>query len=238
MTKKNQPKSAKLNDESGLSDDYALIGTLEGAKNNQEFQNNVHIMQSLRKEAITLREQIQAETDEAKKAQQQEKFDSLEKKINENNQKMIDTYKYSLNRNYTQVIKKGRVYIQLTDEEIKKQKAQNPKYSVPKDNLADLLTIEGVKANQDFINNVQIMQALRNKIIQAKQTLENETDKAKIAEQQAQIDADTKKLTENNKLMVKTYKYSLERNYHYVAEVSDLYLQLTPEEIAKRKPTK
>lgn len=236
MKTQNQPNSPKLNDESGLSDDYVLIGALKGPQLNQEFRRNVQVMQSQRKEALTLREQIQAETDEAKQAELQKQFDALEKKINENNQTMIDTYKYSLNRNYAQITKKARVYIQLTDEEIAKEKAQNPKYAVPKDGLADLLTIEGVKANQDFINNVQVMQSLRNKIIQAKQAVELETDESKKAEQQAQIDSDMKKLTENNKLMVNTYKYSLERNYQYVTEESDLYLQLTPEEMAKHKP--
>lgn len=235
MNTQNEPKSPTPHEETGLSDDYELLGALEGPQINKEFIQNVQVMQSMRKEALALSEQVEAETDAAKKAQLQERFNKLEKQINENNQKMIETYKYSLSRNYAQITKTARVFIQLTEEEIKKEKELNADYTAPEDGLAELLTIDGIKANQDFLNNVQVMQSLRDKIVQAREALESETDETKKAEQQAQIDTDTNQLTENNKLMVETYKYSIERNYHYVTEESDLYIQLTPEEIADRK---
>lgn len=227
-----QPKLPELNEIAGLADDYVLIGTLKGAELNREFQRNVQTMQSLRNDLLTLRQQFNAETDEDKQAQLREQFEVLSDKTNENNQQMVEAYKYSLDRNYSQVTKKARVYIQLSEEDIAKKIELDPEYIAPEDGYEELLTIKTVKANQDFQNNVQLMQSLRNKIIQAKQALELETDEAKQAERQAQIDAATAKLIENNKRMTKAYRYSLNRNYQYIIEESDLYLQLSREEIS------
>lgn len=231
-----QAKLPQLNDVSVLADDYVLVGTLEGIETNQDFQRNVQIMQALRNDILMLSQQIQSETDEAKKAQLREQFEALNTEISKNNQTMTEAYKYSLDRNYSQVTKKARIYIQLTQEEIEKQKELDPNYSVPEDGMAEVVTIQGVTANQDFKRNVQIMQSLRSKIIQAQQALELETDETKKAERQAQIDQATEMLIENNKQMVGTYKYSLDRNYQYVIEDSDLYLQLTREEISNLDP--
>ena len=41
------------------------------------------------------------------------------------------------------------------------------------------------------------------------------------------------KLNENNQLMIKTYGFSLERNYTIVPEVSHVYMFVTDEEAAK-----
>jgi hypothetical protein len=76
------------------------------------------------------------------------------------------------------------------------------------------------------------MERMRRQIIQAKQALPLETDEAKKLKIRDYIDQMTANLTESNKAMADAYKYSLSRTYEYVVEDSEIYLQLSREEIS------
>ena len=104
--------------------------------------------------------------------------------------------------------------------------------------LVKLSTIEGKAANDEFTRNVQVLQAQRTEIVKL-----NEATNAAPAgkghdDLQAQLDAAVKRLETDNQTMVKTYGYSILRNYVRIPEKSEVFIVLTPEEIAKQpKPT-
>ena len=104
--------------------------------------------------------------------------------------------------------------------------------------LVKLSSIEGKAANDEFTRNVQVLQAQRAEIVKL-----NEATNAAPAGKghdalQAQLDAALKRLETDNQTMVKTYGYSILRNYVRIPEKSEIFIVLTPEEIAKQpKPT-
>jgi hypothetical protein len=93
------------------------INTVEG---NQQFQANVQLMQAQRQEAIQLNTDFEKETDAAKKKALKTRLDALMAKLNENNEKMVKQYGFSLNRNYTLVIETSHVYMLVSDDEAAK----------------------------------------------------------------------------------------------------------------------
>ena len=104
--------------------------------------------------------------------------------------------------------------------------------------LVMLSSIEGKAANDEFTRNVQVLQAQYEEIVKL-----NEATNAAPAgkghdDLQAQLDAALKRLETDNQTMVKTYGYSILRNYVRIPEKSEIFIVLTPEEIAKQpKPT-
>ncbi len=101
------------------------VCTLNTAQANKEFQANVQLVQAQRQLAVEANAAYEKETDTKKKADLKKKLDALLAKLNENNQKMIKTYGFSLERSYTVSIEKSEVYMLVTDEEAAKiEKAQ------------------------------------------------------------------------------------------------------------------
>ena len=104
--------------------------------------------------------------------------------------------------------------------------------------LVMLSSIEGKAANDEFTRNVQVLQAQYEEIVKL-----NEATNAAPAGKghdalQAQLDAALKRLETDNQTMVKTYGYSILRNYVRIPEKSEIFIVLTPEEIVKQpKPT-
>lgn len=107
-------------------DDVRLVkvATLNSVEANQEFQRNVQVMQMAREQAIQLKNAVDKEFDPAKKEELQKELDEAIKGINENNQKMIEAYGFSLNRNYVMVIETSHIYMQVTEEEAEKIQAE------------------------------------------------------------------------------------------------------------------
>lgn len=96
------------------------VCTLASVEANQEFQRNVQIVQAQRQRIIVLQAQLaQAQTQSLKKALQKELDNELEK-LNKNNEKMVETYGFSLNRNYVLVTEQAHVYMVVSDEEAAK----------------------------------------------------------------------------------------------------------------------
>jgi hypothetical protein len=102
-----QPKQQKL----------LKVCSLNTAEGFQEFQANVQVMQNQRQQAIDAQTAYEKETNADKKKELKTALDGLLAKLNENNQTMIKTYGFSLDRSYTVSIEKADVYMLVTDEE-------------------------------------------------------------------------------------------------------------------------
>jgi len=96
------------------------VSTLKTVEANREFQGNVQIMQAQRQAAVELNAAVEKETNAAKKKELKAKLDDTMAKLNENNQKMVKAYGFSLDRNYTLVIETAHVYMLVSDEEAAK----------------------------------------------------------------------------------------------------------------------
>ena len=105
--------------------------------------------------------------------------------------------------------------------------------------LVKISTIEGKAANDEFTRNVQVLQAERQEIVKLN-TSTNEAAAGSDARKalQTQLDAAVARLDADNKTMAKTYGYSILRNYVRIPEVSEIYIVLTEEEIAKQPASK
>ena len=91
----------------------------------QEFQANVQVVQTQRQQVIEANTAYEKEANATKKKELKVKLDEMLAKLNENNQKMIKTYGFSLERSYTVSVEKADVYMLVTDEEAAKiEKAQ------------------------------------------------------------------------------------------------------------------
>lgn len=99
------------------------VCTLNSVEANQEFQRNVQIVQAQRQRIVNLQGQLdRSQTEELREVLQKELDRELEK-LQENNQKMAETYGFSLNRNYLLVTEKAHVYMVVSDEEAARLKA-------------------------------------------------------------------------------------------------------------------
>ncbi|MGJ8640666.1 MAG: hypothetical protein ACSHYA_14850 [Opitutaceae bacterium] len=228
-----QPALPRLNEIPGMPNDFIYIGALEGVDANLEFERNLRIMQTNKERAKSLVENISAEADGAKKAEIQKEFDALIAQLDEDNKTMVEAYKYSIERDYSQIVTKARLYIKLTEAEIAAQKAKNEDYTAPENGFEPIITINGVDQNLAFQRDTEMIRVLRENIVQARQAFEAETDEAKKAQIQEFMQQAIERITAANKAMIETYKYSLNREYEYVVENSDIYLQLTREEISE-----
>jgi len=114
------------------------------------------------------------------------------------------------------------------------QAQTSPAAAAPKQQkLFKVATLNGVKANQEFQSNVQLLQAQRQAAIELNAAMEKEKDAKKKKELKAQVDAVVAKLNENNAAMLKTYGFSLTRNYTIEIETANIYMMVTDEEAAK-----
>ena len=101
------------------------VCSLTTAQGFQEFQANVQVVQTQRQLVIDANAAYEKETNASKKKELKAKLDELLAKLNENNQTMIKTYGFSLERSYTVSVEKADVYMLVTDEEAAKiEKAQ------------------------------------------------------------------------------------------------------------------
>ena len=101
------------------------VCSISTAQGFQEFQANVQVVQTQRQLVIEANTSYEKETNATKKKELKGKLDEMLAKLNENNQTMIKTYGFSLERSYTVSVEKADVYMLVTDEEAAKiEKAQ------------------------------------------------------------------------------------------------------------------
>tara|TARA_B100000212_G_scaffold149121_1_gene112108 strand:- start:1750 stop:2199 length:450 start_codon:yes stop_codon:yes gene_type:complete len=100
----------------------ASLNTIEA---NKEFQKNVQLVQQQRALAAQILSKMQSTQDKDEHENLKKQLDSLQKKLNENNNLMFKTYGFSLNRNYVLTVEKAHVHMWVTEEEAQAIKAKN-----------------------------------------------------------------------------------------------------------------
>ena len=103
------------------------VATLNTIDANKEFQRNVQLVQQQRSLAAELLSKLENVQDEKEHKKLQGELDTLQQKLNENNQLMFKTYGFSLNRNYVLTVEKSHIHMWVTEEEAKKIKETEKK---------------------------------------------------------------------------------------------------------------
>ena len=107
--------------------------------------------------------------------------------------------------------------------------------------LVKVASLNTIESNQEFQKNVQLVQQQRTLAVQLLSKLQNEQDEQKHAGFKKQLADLQAKLNENNKLMFKTYGFTLNRNYVLTVEKAHVHMWVTAEEataIKARSATK
>lgn len=107
----------------------ASLNTIEA---NKEFQKNVQLVQQQRALAVQILSKLEKVQDKEEHDELQKQLDSLQKKLNDNNQLMFKTYGFTLNRNYVLTVEKAHVHMWVTKEEAKAIKTKNNSANSPK----------------------------------------------------------------------------------------------------------
>ena len=92
----------------------ASLNTIEA---NKEFQKNVQLVQQQRGLAVQILRKLEKVQDKDEHDELQKQLNSLQKKLNDNNQLMFKTYGFTLNRNYVLTVEKAHVHMWVTKEE-------------------------------------------------------------------------------------------------------------------------
>lgn len=220
-----------------------LVSTIKTVEANREFQNNVNVVQNQRNIAMELKRRIDQALTTGERQQLQARLDETVKSLDNNNALMTKTYGFSLMRNYVISFVKTRLYTPLTDEEFAKMTPEDKAKpdaikTIDGKVFAYIATITSVAENDIFRQNVQLVQAQRQRLVQLKQAMDQAPagdDKNKLEEE---FKKSEKTLVDNNNEMVKRYGFSLMRNYLMEVEEAKLYTALTPEEAQNLgKPT-
>lgn len=127
--KSSAPEPTKATPPAKTEQKLVKVAHLPTAEANREFQTNVQLIQAQRQAAVQLNSAIEKETDPKKKASMQAELDQLMTKLNENNEKMVKAYGFSLNRNYVMEIEASNIYLVVTPEEA--EKMEKEKQSAP-----------------------------------------------------------------------------------------------------------
>mgnify|MGYP003960810681 CR=1 FL=1 len=101
--------------------------------------------------------------------------------------------------------------------------------------LVKVASLNTIESNQEFQKNVQLVQQQRTLAVQLLSKLQNEQDEQKHAGLKKQLADLQAKLNENNKLMFKTYGFTLNRNYVLTVEKAHVHMWVTAEEAAAIK---
>ena len=101
--------------------------------------------------------------------------------------------------------------------------------------LVKVASLNTIESNQEFQKNVQLVQQQRTLAVQLLSKLQNEQDEQKHAGFKKQLADRQAKLNENNKLMFKTYGFTLNRNYVLTVEKAHVHMWVTAEEAAAIK---
>lgn len=99
--------------------------------------------------------------------------------------------------------------------------------------LFKMVSLNDANAVREFQQNVQLVQAQREAVIQLEAAMEKEKDAKQKAEYQKKRDELLTKLQQNNDAMVKNYGFSLTRNYTMEIERASIYMLVSDEEAAK-----
>ncbi len=127
---KGQYENLRIDDAESAQTQQKLVRvcSLNSIQANQEFQRNVRVLQTQRQRAVEINTQIEASESVVEKAELSLELEAVMAKLNENNRKMVETYGFSLTRNYTVIVEEAHVYMFVSNEEAaqveEKQKEQ------------------------------------------------------------------------------------------------------------------
>jgi|TARA_B110000495_G_scaffold39321_1_gene31705 hypothetical protein len=96
--------------------------------------------------------------------------------------------------------------------------------------LVKVSSLNTIASNQEFQKNVQLVQQQRTLAVQLHSKLQNEQDEQKHVGLKKQLADLQAKLNENNKMMFKTYGFTLNRNYVLTVEKAHVHMWVTAEE--------
>ena len=107
------------------------VSSIQGAKQNAEFERNVSIVKANQQRASTLQSQIELATNASNKAALQQQYNQVLQDLDAMNKRMIEAYGFSITRNYVRVVEKSQLYMDATADEVgrfqelQKQRQQN-----------------------------------------------------------------------------------------------------------------
>ena len=109
--------------------------------------------------------------------------------------------------------------------------------TVEKLSMVKVTSLNSINNNQKFQNNVKVVKAAYNVVVQLRAAIEMELDPEKKAELEKKLGAAVSKTNKQNQQMVNAYGFSLQRNYILVIEKSHVYMRVTNEEaeLVKKK---
>jgi hypothetical protein len=93
------------------------VATLNTIDANKEFQKNVQLVQQQRALAAQVVAKLNETKDKKEIKKLESQLDTLQQKLNENNQLMFKTYGFSLNRNYVLTVEKSHIFMWVNEEE-------------------------------------------------------------------------------------------------------------------------
>ena len=139
------------------------VATLGSAEANNQFTQNVQIMQGRVREIAGMNDLFQEEQDSSAKQDIEKQIQEMLRRVNEDNALMAKTYGYNLNRKYIRNIEKATVYVQLTDEDVTsiKKKAAEDGSELPSlldMNLLSICSLNTPKAVQGYQKDVSMIQ--------------------------------------------------------------------------------
>lgn len=219
---------------------FILVCSIKTLEANRQFQQNVQVVQNQLQQVKALQQRVEQAMTLVEKEALRKVLDDTNKSLEQNNTLMAKTYGFSLLRNYTVEIGKTRLFTPITDEEYAKAKDsadfKEENFVVnPQAKFAHMATIAGVAENNIFRQNVQLVQAQRQRLVQLQQAVEQTGDEAEKAKLQDEFKKSEETLLKNNEEMTKRYGFSLTRNYVMEIEESRLFMAVTPEEFAKQQ---
>lgn len=214
---------------------FIHVSTINTVEANTQFMQNVQIINNQRQALIDLDKRKKEAFTDGEKTEIDKKIKELSERLAKDNDAMSRAYGYSLTRNYMHVIVKTRVFLKLTDEEYAKAKEDEktkPEELLVKgdDKFRLIAEIPGVEANNVFRQNVQLMQAQRERFVQMNEALKTMADGEEKKKLQEEAKKAEETLIKNNEEMTRLYGFSLARNYLMDVEESKLYAQVNEEE--------
>ncbi len=101
------------------------VASLNTIDANKEFQKNVQLVQQQRALAAQILSKMDSVQDKKKLEELEKQLETLQMKLNENNQLMFKTYGFTLNRNYVLTVEKSHIHMWVTEEEAQAIKSKS-----------------------------------------------------------------------------------------------------------------
>ena len=213
------------------------IATLNSPDANNEFTRNVQIMQARVREIANMNTLLAEEEDAAAKRAVENQIKELIRRVNEDNKKMADTYRYTLNRKYIRNIEQATVFIQLSDEDVaavKKQAGEEGRELPPllDSNLISVCTLNTADAVQGYQKDVARVQTVRDEAISLQAAVTASETSADKAYAQGKLDVVMDQLKALNVAMFDAYGFSINKNYTMQIDKSSLFVWDSESELA------